>query len=765
MAIQVGEETCIVADFEASLHDSDDFQVLSMTAPFDPDRFPVGFKGPVAVFIAKGRFARPDFKGQSIELHGEWRYDNVYKNYAFTVQYIIPTLPTTKEGVFQFIKTMSGIGPVTAKAVYERYGSDLALAVEDISVLIAEVKGMTQNKASVFCNIVKRINVIAELTKLLQDNIPGMEIRAIAARYGQDASKVVSDNPYKMTEDKVVSFETADKVAIALGWDRLNERRLRAGILCAMRTIKFQTSAIIVDKTSLHRMSKKLLDVDESALHDMYDTLREERVIVTAGKYWYIYEDYLTEYELGEKVVEYITKGKSDLDAERFNKAFNRWQKKHPDIHLADKQQEGVRSVANNYISVVTGGPGTGKTTVLKAVMETYKEAFGKNGTSPPITLMAPTGLAAKRMAESCGRRALTIHKQLGLIPADNEAGFNDDNGMSIDGGLVIIDELSMLGIHLFKFVMDAVVLRQDTRIVLVGDIDQLPPVSPGAVLADLITSKQVQVTRLTKNFRQEAGSAIVDAAYAINDGTLTNETFDQYFSDKNTDLRFRDAQKGNLEDEVFDIIEKVKLAFGWSIKKYTLEQTYVLTPQRKTTIKDGRVTVETMLSSNYLNPILRDIANPASADKKYFKSGKRTFREGDRVINLKNTNEVINGDIGTIVRVETGDLAKVIVDFYGTEVEYTPDKLSALDLAYCITVHKSQGCEFDSVIYPTSMTQGVMLQRNLLYTAVTRAKKHMLMIGSRESVLEAVRRTGAKTKRDLLAARIVRFVEKKLAA
>lgn len=265
--------------------------------------------------------------------------------------------------------------------------------------------------------------------------------------------------------------------------------------------------------------------------------------------------------------------------------------------------------------------------------------------------------------------------------------------------------------------------LHEYTRLLypnIVGDVDQLPSVSAGAVLDAMIASGEVKVTRLDRNFRQEAGSAIIDAAHAINAG------------DKNLQLnvgnfQFREISNKDITVETAQILEEVKRAFVWSMKHFGLEQTYVLAPQRKAVIKDKQTTPETLLSTQSLNPILRDIANPPAADKAFYKSGSRVFRVGDRVMNRKNTLEVLNGEIGYIKKIETIDVPVITVDYDGIEVEYTPDRLKQLDLAYAVTVHKSQGCEYDSVIYPTSLVQGMMLQRNLLYTAVTRAKRNVL--------------------------------------
>ena len=748
--IQLGENTNIVGTYYKSLYDADGFHIIDMKAPYTEGKFPTTYTTKNVTFTAKGKFTSPDYKGQTLELVGEWRYDNKYKSYVFVVDYTIPSLPKTEDDSIKFIKSIRGLGDKMAKGICAIYHEDMAKAAEDPDILVATVKGMKASKAEAFCDAVKRVNVSAEMTRMLKDMVSSTTIRNIAVKYGTEAMKILTENPYRMVTERCISFKEADTIAVALGWKMDAPQRLTTGILSTIRGIKLRNASIIAEKETVNRYTIGLLNVDESLIKATTEKLQASHDIVSAGKYWYLLDDYITEKGLSDSIVQYAKAVIPPKDAMTYLDKFSEWEKRHPDMKLAENQEKAVKAVAKSHLSVVTGGPGTGKTSTLKAIMETYRMAFPKSH----ITLMAPTGLASKRMSQSCGMEAKTIHKTLGLIPADCDAGFNDENGTSIDGGLVIIDEFSMVGIHLAKFLMDAVIFRPDVRIVIVGDIDQLPPVSAGAVLDDLIQCGVVTVTRLNRNFRQEAGSAIVDAAYAINEGN-TNLPYNK------GNFKFREVTNKDLDIESQQILDIVIKAFSWSIEKYGLDQTYILAPMRKCEMKDGKVTPRTLLSTSSLNPILRDIANPASAGKAFFKAGSRTFRVGDRVMNMKNAEDVMNGDIGIITRIETGDVSSIFIDFDGAEVEFTPDRLKHLELAYAITVHKSQGCEYDSVIYPSSMTQEVMLQKNLLYTAVTRAKKSVLIIGSKTSVNKAITTVGAKAKRDLLAARIARGAEK----
>lgn len=749
MPIQVGEEVSIVGSYKHMLYEADNFYIISVDAPYDPFRFPVESSEKRVEFVAKGRFSTPDYVGQTLEFVGEWRFDQKYKAYTLSVQYTIPSLPKTSEGTISFLKSVRGIGNKIAARICDEFKGNLQNVTLDEDWLTASIKGVTRAKAAALCGAIRRINSVAELTKLLRDMVPGDTIRRISVKYGSKALDMATGSPYKMVDDRAIPFKEADAVALALGWGKDDETRLRAGIISSMRGIKARTSSIIVDKQKLLAMAIQVLGVTEDVITQTLEQLYKERLLVSAASYCYLVEDYLAEKELSKKIVDFSIAEVPPSEVTRYLNKFEEWKAEHPQMVLADKQSEGVKAVAAHQLSIITGGPGTGKTATLKAIMETYRKAYPKSN----ITLMAPTGLASKRMSEACALSASTIHKTLGLIPADTDAGFDDSDGLSIDGGLVIIDEFSMVDIYLSRFLLDAIMFAPDTRIVIVGDVDQLPSVSAGAVLDAMIASGEVKVTRLDRNFRQEAGSAIIDAAHAINAG------------DKNLQLnvgnfQFREISNKDITVETAQILEEVKRAFVWSMKHFGLEQTYVLAPQRKAVIKDKQTTPETLLSTQSLNPILRDIANPPAADKAFYKSGSRVFRVGDRVMNRKNTLEVLNGEIGYIKKIETIDVPVITVDYDGIEVEYTPDRLKQLDLAYAVTVHKSQGCEYDSVIYPTSLVQGMMLQRNLLYTAVTRAKRNVLILGSKESIDKAIQTKGSKSKRDLLAARIIRTVQ-----
>lgn len=753
--LQAGDAVTLKVACEKTVFEDDNFRILSTVAVYDESKFPYPSKDKYVAVIVKGLIPAPDYAQQGFEVAGEWRYDAKHKQYALAAEYAIPLLPHSEKAVYRFSKAIPGIGEKTAKSVAAKFRTGFLLSTgeyPDPDYFMTVVKGLRESKASALALAIRKAGAIGELTRALKSCVSGQTVRNIATRYGTSALDVVKSSPYRLFLDRVVQFSSADEIAAVFGVKPEDPARICAGITYVVRGCKERKASIIAEKETVLAGAVQLLNLPEELVRQTFDAMIQKRILVSAGKYCYTWSDFETERGLASKITECVKNAKNipTSDAKSFLAKFEDWKKNNPNIQLAERQEQAVRAVANNYLTVLTGGPGTGKTTVLKAIMDTYRQAFPQK----PITLMAPTGLASKRMAEACKYPARTIHKALNLIPTPSESGFDDSDALSIDGGLVIVDEFSMVGIHLANYLMKAILMKPDTRIVFVGDIDQLPPVSPGAVLDGLISCGKVVVTRLNRNFRQEAGSAIVDAAYAINAGD-TNLKFGGNF-------RMRVIENDDIEVETQKIVETVQKAFRWSCDTYGEAQTFVLTPKRKMKpSKDGHDCVDTMLSANYLNPLLRDIVNPASAEKNFCKVGSRTFREGDRVINLKNTAEVLNGEIGYIEKITKEDVTMVTVNYDGVQVEYPPDRLRELDLAYAVTVHKSQGCEYASVIYPTSMTHGPLMQRNLLYTAVTRAKKSVVIIGSRQSLIKTIKVVKSKTRQDLLSARIQVYCNK----
>lgn len=704
--------------------------------------------GEIAQCMVTGEMQVPEYDAQKFEGTGKWQFDKKKNQFTFAADYISVAFPEEREDVIEFIRHCGArIGVRVANAIVDMFGCDL----RDISLrpdeVAAQIKGISYKSACKLSNKVELLEATANLiTELKPTGIEYADIVKIAREYGTDALEIVQSNPYYMR--KLLGFTTCDKIALANGWDYESGERLTCAIWNQYGTLKGKNSAImalrpVLEASALNVLNRPSVEhrVSIETVSRHLDLMLEKHVAVknsigapdgTKREFIYSKEDFVSERDLAQKIsqISSIEISPRDKCVADFIATLEDW--KEAGVILSGKQKEAVANVAQNPVTVITGGPGTGKTTCLKAIIDCYRQSYP----DAPIELMAPTGLAAKRMSDATGKLAKTVHKALGLVPAkDRISGFVQESDADDLSGLVILDESSMLGIHIAGFLMDTVVYTSATRIVFVGDIDQLPPVSQGEFFADLINSGTIPVTRLDRNFRQEAGNTIIDAAYAINGG--------DYHGLKYTDdFELIPSQEG----EINQIIQN---QFMNSVMKYGIEQTFVLSPTRKAG----------PLCTNVLNPILQELVNPASPDKVYIKRGSTIFRRGDRVICLKNDPDldIVNGDIGYVQNAATGESGEteLIVQFDSHRVSITPDKLENIELAYAITVHKSQGCEFDCVIMPASFSQKVMLYRNLLYTGVTRAKKKVVLVGLKGAINMAVKTLPPKTDKSLLCLRL----------
>ena len=742
----------ITATYEKTVFESDNgFQIILAQGNRQDIRYPAAANcEETIVFSAKGIFTTPAYENQRLELIGDWVMDKKQKKPVFNVLYLVSMPPQTEKEIKSFLLSIKGVGEKRAQKIIEEIGCDLERFSDNELSLIAKIKGLSVTAAKNIVKAIKDLNVKAELERLLKGCINGEGVSKIVAKYGPNSLSVVQNNAFKMTEDRVLSFSQSDAVYLALGGDKYDKRRLECGIISAMKAKRTLLSSTIIPKDECLSKSLEYLKLNEEEVKKALNSLYKERKIIKAGEYFYLCDDYYREKTLAQDIALHTVAKPAKKQTEFMLKSFNEYKHESQEIILSVEQEQAVESFAKNFISVITGGPGTGKSTVLRAIIETYRKSYSDDN----IYLMAPTGLAAKRMADVCSFPAETIHRQFKLIPCDNDAGFDDSNGVTIKAGLIVIDEFSMVGIDLASYMFHSIEWGADTRVVIVGDPDQLPSVSVGRVLDGLIASKVVKVTKLTRNFRQEAGSNIIDAAIAINNGN-TRLKYEGNFS-------FKEINEAVDTVRIEKIIDEIKKSFLESVKTYGLKQTFILTPKRavKTDKKTGAVSINSMLSSGYLNPIIRDLINPPSPGKTAYKAGSRVFRLGDRVINLQNSEDLMNGEIGFIIDIVPTGAKSITVKFDDKEVEFGSDKIKHLDLAYCITVHKSQGNEYDSVIYPASMINSPMLVRNLLYTAVTRAKKQVVLVGEKSSIDKSILTLAATHKRDLLSARIAKEIE-----
>lgn len=705
--------------------------------------------GEPAKFMLTGEVATPDYGAQKFDATGKWKFDTKKNKYTFAADYIAVHFPVTREDVVQFLRHCGArIGVRVANAIIDKFGTDLLDIASKPDEVAAQVKGISYRGACKMADKVQLLEATTNLVKILRPaGVDYSDIVKIAREYGSEASTIVTEQPYAMW--RTIGFVTCDKVGLAMGKPVTDTARLNAAVWSQYATIKGKTAAIMVERNALAAKVNSALNRSgigiQVSLNDInahLDWMLAQHTAVKSSiagpngetkTFFYSKEDFVSERNLAQNVFKLAHIGVSDRDkgVQDYEAALEDWSESG--LVLSGKQKEAVANVGKAVITALTGGPGTGKTTCLRAIIDCYQQAYPDS----PVVLMAPTGLAAKRMTDATGRPALTVHKALGLVPsAHSIGGFAQESDSEDLSGLVIVDESSMLGIHIAGFLMDTVVYTPATRIVFVGDIDQLPPVSQGTFFEDIINSGVVPVTRLDRNFRQEAGNTIIDAAYAINGGDYKGIKFTNDFE--------------YIETAEEDIAQKVIDSFMSGKDIYGLKQTFILSPTRKAG----------PLCTNILNKRIQELVNPPAPGKTFMTYGSTTFRQGDRVICLKNDAEmdVVNGDIGYVTNAATGNSGEMelLVQFEGNHiVSFTKDKLEHIELAYAITVHKSQGCEFDCVVIPASFTQKVMLYRNLFYTAVTRAKKKVFVVGVRNAINTAIRTIPPKTDKSLLCLRL----------
>lgn len=699
-------------------------------------------------FTLTGEMLAPEYDSQKFEATGDWHFDKKKNQYTFNADYIAVAIPQERDDCIEFIRHCGArISARVAGLILDKFGCDLNDIAQRPDEVAATIKGISFKSACKLADKISLMSVMANLVRVLKPfNISAPDIGKIAREYGPDALDIINGNPYQMSH--LIGFVNCDKIALAQGWTAENSYRLSCAVMYEYGLIKSKIGSIMVARPTLEAATVAILNgkFENGKVTPQVVTEHLEKMLAnhscvhttiqnsTGEKKEFVYskDDFVSERDLARNIckISSIPISSKDKAAQDFLSFLEDW--KEQGVTLSGRQKDAVANVATHAISVITGGPGTGKTTCLKAIVDCYHQAYPDS----PIVLMAPTGLAAKRMSDATNKRAFTVHKALGLVPSlKSVGGFSQEGEIQDLSGLIIVDESSMLGIHIVGFLMNSVTYTNASRIVFVGDIDQLPPVSQGAFFEDIIGSNTLPVTRLDRNFRQEAGNTIIDAAYAINAGDFSSLKYTD-------DFEFVPTK----EEE---IVEKIKELFLKGMDEYGLEQTFVLSPTRRAGT----------LCTNELNKVLQELVNPASPGKTYMKRGSTIFRQNDRVICLKNDPDldVVNGDIGYVQAVDIGESGdtELIVQFDTNRVSFTPDKLANLELAYAITVHKSQGCEFKYVIMPMSFTQRVMLYRNLLYTGVTRAKKKVVLIGNEGAIKVAVSTMPPKTDKSLLSLRL----------
>ena len=761
--VSLGETVTIRASKFQTRYQTGDkrFAICVFTAkPAEKDKLPDGLRmyGTTAMFLASGRIPESD-KGVQFALTGAWAKNKrgagkKGEEKIFEVSRAVIAVPETENGVAQYIsRNCKGyVAKTMAKQLAARYGKDaIRICAHDTDRVRRDFPKLNEKKAELLAASCRAVLILDDLESLLGDaNISRDVLDKIVDAYGDRTVEMAKNNAFQFVD--VAGFAVSDKIALAAGMARNDARRIRAGVMESVRGVCKKTGCLCAETGAVLSTAYELLgnDVPAVAVQHGCETLCDSYALVKQGRWLYIKEDFVTERSLADHVARFVS-APADKEAE-IEKAFVEWQRENS-IVLGAKQAEAVRNLKYR-ISIVTGGPGTGKTTTLRAIMDVYHKVFKQD----PILLMAPTGLAAKRMTDSTHMAADTIHHACGLVPANSASGFSPAKDCTIRPGFIGIDEMSMVGTHLFGFAMDAIPNRENTRIVLLGDVDQLSPVARGDALRDLIQCGLVKTTVLDCNYRQGADSAITDAAIKIReDRAFQRNACDFRFGEQ---LLFTDCKRDDLREEADAVIEAVVQQYLDGVAQFGVKGTIVLTPTHF-----DRGTPAGYLCKDVLNNIIRDKINPDDATKTSCKIGNQVFRTGDRVIQRKNTDDAINGDLGSIVRIlnsTDGDM-EVEIDFDGKPAHllYGKKEMRDVELAYAITVHSSQGCEFPMCILPVSMSYGIMLTRAVYYTAITRAKTKLVLVGDQAALKRAIDNKRRGVRKSLLGPRIITKTKK----
>lgn len=656
-------------------------------------------------------------------------------------------LPKTKSGVVQYLSSdlFEGIGRKTAEAIVNTLGEQaISKIVNDASVL-SQVPHLRKDVAKKLHEALKQHEGLDRIMIFLSECGfgPKLSMRVYQV-YKDETIDIIKDNPYQLVYDvEGIGFKRADELGAQRGIKGSHPERIRAGALFVLTEQSLQNGHVYLEYEPFIKHVKGLLDgettIEESMIaHELIHLDEEEKLILDKERV-YLPSLYYAEKGLATSIKRLLLSEEelTKYSDEKFSIALEKLGKKLS-IEYADLQRTAIKTALTSPFMLLTGGPGTGKTTIIKGIVELYSELNDlpldptayKQDEPFPFILAAPTGRAAKRMSEATHLPAFTIHRLLGW----KGEWFEHDEENPIKGKLLIIDEVSMVDIWLANQLFKSI--PKGMQVVLVGDEDQLPSVQPGQVLKDLLESKLIPTVKLSNVYRQAEGSSIIELAHAIKHGKLP-DAFDAATDDR----RFFPCKS----DEVADVVEQICLLA--ERKGYTVHDIQVLAPMYK-----GRAGVE------QLNVRLQNLFNPKSEQKREVEYRETIFRTGDKVLQLVNDseNQVFNGDIGMISAIlyakETEEKEdQIVVTFEGKDVVYTRNTLHSLTLAYCCSIHKSQGSEFPIVILPIVSSYYRMLKRNLIYTAVTRSKRFLLMCGEKTAFSTAVENTIQDERNSLL--------------
>ena len=687
------------------------------------------FRDRLLRFTAVG-YGLPQTDSVRLEIEGDWK-EGKY-GLQFHVENWHELVPPTTEGLLSYLSSglLKGIGESTARSIVQRFGADTLDVLEYHPEKLLEIRGITEQKLEEIKTCYAESRAMRDIMELLTPfQVTPVTAMKIYQHFGPACTDILRKSPFRLCEISGFGFRRVDTIIRKSGGDPHDPVRIHGAMICALENARqhghlyLEVNALITE--SLQFLNEPIplpqMQVRRAEVEQKLQQMAEDNEIVSDGGRLYLPHIFMQEVETAAKaaamLMEHTAKIDVTLPLEQVKQKLG--------LHLTKRQSRGVEVAMERNLSIITGGPGTGKTTVLKAIIEVYRILHPKNR----IVLAAPTGKASRRMAQSTGMlEALTLHSLLGL-QGDFCSKDKQDQPLPVD--FLIVDEASMVDMWLAHQLFTR--LQKDTKLLLLGDVDQLESVGAGNVFAELIGSGIVPVTVLDEIFRQSKDSLIAYNAKFINEG--------------NTKLYYGQDFVFMASNNQAEAAERIVARYCREIEESGIDRVQILSPFRS----DGAASAE------QLNEAIREVVNPFRSAEEEIKIGVKVFRVNDRIMQTKNTAKVSNGDLGFIRYIKNDeDGTRVGLDFgVGRELEYGIEDMVNLDLAYATTIHKAMGSEYDTVIMPLLKAHTVMLYRNLLYTGITRAKKRVVLIGQKQVLFMAIHRNEIGKRNTLLGERI----------